>query len=289
MAAHQKSLTAVLAVLVVVAVSVVGRAQAGAHAMAAASPQRIISLIPSVTEMLFAIGAGPRVVGVSSFDRYPPDVQSRTKVGGLIDPGVERILSLRPDLVVVYGTQSDLRSQLERARIPIFLYQHAGLSDVTATIRAIGVRVGREAPAASLAADIENRIAQVRRRVAGRSRPRTLLVFGRDNETLRGIYASGGVGFLHDMLDVAGGIDVFADLKRQSVQATSEIILARAPEVILEVRDGSGSRNLAAWDVLASVPAVRTRRVYLVAGDEMITPGPRVAAAIERMAAVLHP
>jgi cobalamin transport system substrate-binding protein len=288
MAAHQKSLTWAL-VVVLATMTGFARSQTRPPARMPAAPQRIISLIPSVTEMLFAIGAGPRVVGVSSFDRYPPEVQSRTKVGGLIDPDVERILKLRPDLVVVYGTQSDLRTQLERARIPVFLYEHAGLSDVTATIRAIGGRVGARDKAGRLADEIESRIQRVRSRVSGRPRPKTLLVFGRDSESLRGIYASGGIGFLHDMLEAAGGTDVLGDLRRQSVQATSELILARAPEVILEVREGAGVRNLRAWDVLPSVPAVRTRRVYLLAGDEMVTPGPRVAVAIERIATVLHP
>jgi iron complex transport system substrate-binding protein len=289
MAAHQKSLTWALVVVVLATMTGFARSQTRPPAGMPAAPQRIISLIPSVTEMLFAIGAGPRVVGVSSFDTYPPEVQSRTKVGGLIDPDVERILKLRPDLVVVYGTQSDLRTQLERARIPVFLYEHAGLSDVTATIRAIGGRVGARDNAGRLADEIESRIQRVRSRVSGRPRPKTLLVFGRDSESLRGIYASGGVGFLHDMLEAAGGTDVLGDLRRQSVQATSELILARAPEVILEVREGAGVRNLRAWDVLPSVPAVRTRRVYLLAGDEMVTPGPRVAVAIERIATVLHP
>ena len=81
------------------------------------------------------MGAGPRVIGVGNFDRYPPEALTRPKVGGLIDPDVERIISLKPDLVVVYGTQNDLRTQMERAGIPMFLYQHAGLADITATIR----------------------------------------------------------------------------------------------------------------------------------------------------------
>ena len=84
-----------------------------------ATPTRIISLIPAVTEMLFAIGAGPQVMAVGSFDRYPPEVEKLQRVGALIDPDVERILSLRPDLVAIYGSQADLRIQLERAKVPV--------------------------------------------------------------------------------------------------------------------------------------------------------------------------
>jgi iron complex transport system substrate-binding protein len=259
---------------------------------AQARPQRIVSLVPSVTEMLFAIGAGPRVVGVGNFDRFPPEAMTRTKVGGLIDPDIERIMSLKPDLVVVYGTQTDLRVQMDRARIPVFPYEHSGLADITATIRGLGKRIGNVKESTELADRIEREIGEVKQRVAGRPRPRTMLVFGRDAETLRGIYASGGVGFLHDILDAAGGANVFADVKRQSIQATSELAVARAPEVIVEIGAGTASasgRNLRAWEALPSVPAVRTKRVYLLAGDAMMNPGPRISHSVRRIAEVLHP
>jgi iron complex transport system substrate-binding protein len=279
MAAHKKSLIA-LALLVALSL----------HAQT--TPQRIISLIPSTTEMLFAMGAGPRVIGVGNFDRYPPEALTRTKVGGLIDPDVERIISLRPDLVVVYGTQNDLRTQLDRAKIPMFLYQHAGLPDITTTIRELGARVGSVKESNALADRIEAEIADVRKRVAGRPRPRTLLVFGRDAETLRGIYASGAVGFLHDMLEAAGGTNVFNDVNRQSIQTTSELAVARAPEVIVEVGIDTAStsgRNLRAWDSLGSIPAVRNKRIYQLRGDGMMNPGPRISASVRRVAEVLHP
>jgi iron complex transport system substrate-binding protein len=284
MAAHQKP----LAILGVFLLCLCG----APSAQAPAAPQRIVSLIPSATEMLFAIGAGPRVIGVGNFDRYPPEAQTRTKVGGLIDPDIERILSLKPDLVVIYATQTDLRTQMERARIPIYLYQHSGLADITDTIRTIGARVGSERAGQELAHRIEDDIASTRQRVAGKPRPRTLLVFGRDAETLRGVYASGGLGFLHDMLETAGGLNVFADVKRQSVQATTEVMLTRAPDAIVEIGIDTASskeRNLGAWDARASIPAVRTHRIYQIRGDEMMNPGPRVAQAIRRIAQALHP
>lgn len=280
MAAHKTSLT-VAATLVLTLV-----------AAAQSRPQRIVSIVPSVTEMLFAMDAGARVVGVGNFDRFPPEAATRVKVGGLIDPDIERIIALKPDLVVVYGTQADLRTQMERARIPIYLYQHAGLPDITTTIRELGVRVGSAKESAALADQIETEIADVKRRVANRPRPRTLLIFGRDAETLRGIYASGGIGFLHDMLEAAGGANVFADVKRQSIQTTSELAVARSPDVIVEIgvdTASSSARNLRAWDVLASIPAVRTKRVYQLRGDGMMNPGPRISTSVRRLAEVLHP
>jgi iron complex transport system substrate-binding protein len=270
------------------------RDQAASREMSTGA-NRIVSLVPAVTEMLFAIGAGPQVVGVSSYDDFPIEVRSRPKVGALIDPDFERILSLRPDLVVVYDSQTELVMRLTRARIPVFHYRHAGLADITETTRELGVRVGRTIAAAETAREIETELAAIRTRVAGRPRPRTALIFGREPGLLRSLYASAGVGFMHDMLVLAGGEDVFADVKRQSLQVSSEVLLARAPDVVVEVHPSSGwtaerlARERAVWAALPSVPAVRTGRIYLLADDRLSIPGPRVAAAARLIAAVLHP
>ena len=170
--------------------------------------------MPATTEMLFVMGAGDRIAGVSNYDRFPPDVARLPKVGGLLDPDVERLLSLKPDLVIVYDTQTDLKRQLERARIPMFRYVHRGLPDITETMRALGERIGAKAAADAAAARIEQQLAAIRARVAGRPRPKTLLVFGREPGTLRHIDASGGYGFLHDLLELAGGADVLGDLQQ---------------------------------------------------------------------------
>jgi iron complex transport system substrate-binding protein len=263
-------------------------------AQEAGSPRRIISLIPATTEMLFEIGVSDRLVGVGTFDRFPPEVNRFPRVGGLLDPNVERIVALKPDLVVVYETQTNLVSQLNRAGIPIFRYKHQGLPDIVETIRALGARVGAGAAANEAATRIERRLAEVRKRVEGRTRPRTLLVFGREAGALRGIDASGGIGFLHDLLELAGGSDVLSDFKRQSVQMSTEMVLSRAPEVIIELQYGDSPQRQQSeaerrvWDALPSVPAVRNQRVYRLVGDEFVVPGPRIVLAAERFARALH-
>jgi iron complex transport system substrate-binding protein len=268
-------------------------AEGGHYPHQSTLPRRVVSLIPAVTEMLFAIGAGPQVVAVGTFDTYPPEVRTLPRVGALVDPDVERILSLRPDLVVVFATQTGLREQLARAKIPTYVYEHAGLADVFTTIRDVGARVGRENPAADLARSLEARIDAVRKRVAGRPRPRTLIGFDREKLALRGIYASGGVGFIHDMVDAAGGDNVFADVKQQAVQATTELILARRPDVILELRAdpldaATRAKEIAVWNALSSLPAVRNSRVYYLDRQMTVVPGPRVADGIELIARTLH-
>ena len=257
------------------------------------APRRIISIVPAVTEMLFAIGAGPQVVAVSSFDRSL-EAASLPKVGALLDPDMERIFLLRPDLVVLYGTQVDQQGQLSRAEIPVFSYRHGGLADVTATIRALGERTGRPDQGQRVAAMIERDLAELRARVGNRPRPRTLLVFGREPDAIRNVYASGGIGFLHDMLEAAGGANVFANVLREAANPSSEMILATAPEVIIELRADEATENEivreeTAWQRLSTLPAVRTGRVHFLTGSELVVPGPRVAEVTRRLARLLHP
>ena len=257
-----------------------------------AQARRIISIIPAATEMLFAMGAGGRVIAIGSYDRFPPESQKLPRVGALVDPNVEQILQMRPDLVVMYGTQTELQRRLERAKIPYYSYVHKGLADITQTIRTLGLRVGAEAGANVLASRIERQLAEVRDRVSNARRPKTLLVFERERRSLRNIYASGGDGFLHDMLVTAGGADVMGDIHRQSVLMSTEMVLDRAPEVIIELRyerDDVNDADIGAWNTLASVPAVRNHRVILLTGEEFVVPGPRVGQATRRLAAAIHP
>ena len=116
--AHRRSVLLVAVLAALWGTSLVG----GIEAQVARPPQRIVSLVPATTEMLFAIGTGPRVIGVGSYDRYPPDVNTRPKLGGLLDPNIEQLIALRPDLVIAYDTQTELRRQLERANIPAWTW-----------------------------------------------------------------------------------------------------------------------------------------------------------------------
>lgn len=291
MAARAQKLTALVAVVLAVFLLDAPLAQSRDTGSA---PRRIVSLVPAITEMLFAIGAGPQVVAVSSYDEFPPDVKALPKVGALLDPDTERILALRPDLIVVYGSQSELEKQLERAHLRTFSYRHGGIATTLDTIREIGLAAGHRRESDDLVSSLNARLEAVRDRVKGRPRPRVVLVFERLAGTLREIYASGGVGFLHEMLEIAGGTNVFADVGRESVQPSVETLLARAPDVILEVRaagliEKSGSDERDAWAALSSIPAVKNRRVHLLTGDYLVVPGPRLAMATEAFAHTLHP
>lgn len=285
MAAHSQRLIALVVAVLLAALT----------ASAQAPATRIVSLVPALTEMLFAIGAGPQVIAVSNFDEFPPAVRTLPRVGALLDPDVERILALRPGLVITYGSQSQLESQLTRAGIRSFSYRHGGITTVLETIRDLGVTTGHAVEADRVVRDVRASLDAIRMRVQGRARPRTLLVFDRQPGTLQQLYVSGGIGFLHEMLEAAGGVNVFADVARESVQPSQETLLARAPEVIIEVRatglivaaDVAREQNV--WSALPAIPAVRNKRVHLLEGQYLVVPGPRLAQATETFARVLHP
>ena len=284
MAARTKELTAI--VLLALAIAIDANAQ---------SARRIISLVPALTEMLFAIGAGPQVVAVSSYDDFPPEVTTLPRVGALLDPDVERILTLKPDLVLTYGSQGSLEAQLAAAKIRTFSYRHGGIEAMLQTMRDLGVAVGRPADGQRKAAELQAQLRAVAARVAGRPRPRVLLVFGRQPQSLQQLYVSGGAGFLHEVLTVAGGTNVFGDVTRESVQPSHETLITRPADVIIElhasspVTEANAARERAVWSPLASIPAVRANRIYFLNGDYLVVPGPRIGATAEALARLIHP
>ena len=257
--------------------------------------KRIVSIVPAVTEMLFAIGAGEQVVGVSSFAGYPDDVNSRPRVGALLDPNIERILSLKPDLVVMHESQTDAIEQMRRGGIEVFLYRHGGISDITDMLHQLGRSTGQTLKAMTVAKQIEVTLESIRTRVSNFHKPRILLVLGREPDTIRNVYASGGVGFLNDMVTAAGGINVFGHIQSEAVRPNAEGILAASPDVIIEIRaegllpSNRASTQTNVWDALSAIPAIQEDRVYFLSGSDLIVPGPRVAKATERLARVLHP
>jgi iron complex transport system substrate-binding protein len=285
----------VRAVLPIVLVALFHTLSGQAQAPLSRSTTRIVSLVPALTEMLFEIGVGPQVIGVSRFDRYPAQVLTLPRVGGLLDPDYEGILRLNPDLVITYGSQAELERRLAAGGIRVYSYRHSGLAGTLRTISELGDATGRAAEAEQAVARLQARLNAVRARVRGRKQPKTLLVFGREPGALRQVYASGGVGFESDLLEIAGGLNVFRDVPRESAQPSIELMLARAPEVIVELHgdpmpsDSLMSRERAVWSRLASVPAVRRGRVHLLYGDYLTIPGPRLGLVAETIARAVHP
>ena len=245
------------------------------------SPGRIVSLAPSVTETLFALGAEGRVIAVTSYCDYPPAAANKEKIGDTQRPNIERIVALRPDLVIA-STASQLESfvrALEAAGIPVYVSNPRNLAETLASIRAIGNLIGANDQALVLEGQLRSRIEQVRSRVASKPRPAVFLMLGAEP-----LLTAGGNSFLTDLLSQAGGRSISEDEKSDYPQYSLETVIARQPEVIFLQ---AGDERLP--NRLEQTPAARQGRVYHIDDDLLLRPGPRIVEALETLAEKIHP
>jgi iron complex transport system substrate-binding protein len=256
----------------------------GAAITLAAAPRRIVSLAPSNTEILFALGLGEQVVADTESCDYPPEAKNRSHIGGMSAGDLERIQVLLPDLVVAVGPiNQKLVTALRTANIPTLVVQPRTTNDVFASIRLIGKATGREAEADALASTMKTRIDRVRE-VTSRAahRPKTLIAYSD-----KPIYTSPPDSFIHDLVEVAGGDDIVQAPLPQNIISPA-VVVERAPDVIICAP--ALRHALAQLPGLSIVPAIKNRRFFSTVGDaELTRPGPRIAPAVEQLARYLHP
>jgi len=258
------------------------------------TPQRIISMSPAITEMVFALGQGDRVAGVSQFTCYPPEALKKPQCGGFINPDRERILMLRPDLIIVQGAAEALSDFAGRNGIELLTLRIEDLGSIFGAIMQIGSALGCSARAELLCAQMRLRLARVKAAAEGKRPVSIFLVTGREPGTLNKIQTAGSGGFLNDLIRIAGGRNIFADIPRQYATVSKESLLRREPEVIVELRgEGELSQDEAArirelWRALAPLPAARNDRIYLIGSTYAMIPGPRVVSLAEKLGDILH-
>ncbi|MDW8280680.1 MAG: helical backbone metal receptor [Myxococcales bacterium] len=259
--------------------------------------RRIVTLTPSLTEIVFALGAGDRVFGVSDFCDHPAEVQSRPRVGSFLRPSLERILALQPDLVLVDGVQQDVAAALAQAGVRVLAVPLQSLEDVRRAILRIGAEgvVGQPAAAERLLARLDAELSKAEQRVRGLERTPVLFVVDREVGGLRGLVVAGPGTYLDELLQRAGGTNVFADLPLRYAKVAVEEVAARRPQVILDAvhvppaDEGARARAAADWQALAHIPAVAQGRVHLLAQRSFVTPGPRLGQSIGELLRLLHP
>jgi cobalamin transport system substrate-binding protein len=247
------------------------------------SVRRIVSLAPSSTEIVYALGASARLVGVDQFSDFPPAARSLPRVGSDLSPSVERILALKPDLVLLSTSANtrELAADLRRLGVRVIVSSGDDLSEVFDAIVQIGSALDLDGR--GLIAQLRARRDAVEKRVAGLPRPRTLVVVWTDPLSI-----AGGKSFVDGAIGSAGGDDVAADSAQPYPQYSVERLLARAPEVIVV---GSHGDTPPLGPLLAhpSLPAVRDHRVYRIDQDLLFRPGPRLVDGIETLSRILHP
>lgn len=255
-------------------------------------PQRIISLLPSNTEILFAVGADDQVVGVTSFCNYPPEATTRQQVGGITNRSlsIETIVALEPDLVLASGSQDKIIPPLEQAGLTVIALKPATLTDIYANIELVGSVTGHLDQATTLTTNMRRRVETVSAKVAAIAPDQRLMVFYEvwDDPLM----TAGPNTFTGQIVEIAGGNNIFSDVSEDWPQVSAEIIVDRDPEVILgpdSHGDALVAEKIAARPGWANVAAVKTGRVYLLDGDAVSRPGPRIVNILEEIARDLYP
>ena len=265
-----------------------------AVAAAATYPQRIISTSPSVTEILYGVGAFDRVVAVSEYCTYPPAVKTLPRVGKWADSNLEEIVTLRPDLVILSAAQAPfLEDHLRDLRIHFLHVPDRTLDDVFAAIELIGNATGHAAQARELSARVHTRLDIVRARTRNLPRRRVLLIVDRTPGTLHDLYAVTKGGFLADLIEIAGGDCVAAPAKIGYGKISEEAVVDLKPQIIIDFVHGTSSRlgenARAVWGDLPEVEAVRNGQVYPVNNEFLPHPSQFVADTAELFAGIIHP
>jgi iron complex transport system substrate-binding protein len=250
---------------------------------------RLVSMSPSLTEIVFALGREDWLVGVTDFCDYPPAARAKPRVGGTFTPDLERMVQVRPSLVLATaeGNPRDLVGQLARLGLPVLAVKPEGYVGILDSIGLLGRALRAQDAAAALVQGMDEQAERIHRAVAGRPRPRVLYLVWSDP-----LIAAGPASFIHDLLRIAGGENVVRERTTAYPRLSLEEIVARAPEVILV------ASHLDAMDrpspivrggLWQGVPAVRSNRVVLVPGDTIHRFGPRVVEGLGHLARAIHP
>ena len=261
-------------------------------------PARIVSTSPSITETLFALGLGDRVVGVSTFCRFPAAVAGIAKVGTFLKPDAEIIARLKPDLVFVHTGPNSTPSQLAALGITTAIVDRGSLPSVFSTIRQIGdCRRCSGSRRSAASRDSDARLDRVKAEVSRRSPRKVLIVVGRRTGTLTDIVAVGRDSYLHDVAALAGGVNVLGTAVPEYPRISMETVISLAPDVIIDVgemgespEDSDRRRAITEglWKRQTLVKAVREGSVHVTTDEAFVVPGPRIVDVAETMAVWFH-
>ena len=264
----------------------------------AQQPMRIVSTSPSITETLFALGLGSRVVGVSTYCHFPPEVERLPKVGTYLKPSVEVIARLKPDLVILERLPNAVREQLQVLSIRPAEIDYGTLRQNLDSIVAIGRAAGAESAARALTGRMNDGLAALRKRSDGRTPRSMVFVVGRTPGELQGLVVVGGGSYLSELIEIAGGRNAFADSKQAYVKTSLESVLRRNPDVLIDMGEMAETKGVTdrakravvnLWSARSSLTAVHEGRVFAVASDIFVVPGPRMVDAAEAFAGMLYP
>lgn len=257
-------------------------------------PQRIVSLSPSVTEILYGVGAWPQVIAVSQFCSYPDDVKNKPRVNGWDKTNLEQVMALKPDFVIGVDAQEPfLRDKLTGLGVQSLFVKSQTLADIMASMREIGRGTDHEQEAADLSAKTQAEIDTVRKTVGDRPHPRVLCVVDRVPGTIRDLYTATKGSYLDELIIIAGGESIAPVAENGYGKINKEAVLTLNPEVIIDMVQSSkgnfGEDPIAVWNELREVRAVRDKRIYPMTDPSVIHPSQFVGHTAQVFAKALHP
>jgi iron complex transport system substrate-binding protein len=254
----------------------------------AKAPQRVVSLAPSITEMLFALGLDDQIVGVTNFCNYPPDALTKPKIG-YTHPNLETLLGLRPDMVAAPSEflRADVVAKLDELKIPVFTLQARSLEDVLSHIHLLGRIFDRSAAADALTRQMRDRLGRITRQLESAPHRRVLYVL-----SSQPLITVGPDSYIHQMIGIAHGSNIAAAASGAYPRLNMETVLEHNPEVLIfpiGSTEGVSEGEQQAWTRWTALSAVQHRRLHVVSSDALNRPGPRVMEGLEQLARAIHP
>jgi iron complex transport system substrate-binding protein len=261
------------------------------------SPQRIISLAPNITEILFTLGLGEKVVGVSNYCDFPSAVLALPKVGGFVNPNLEAIIALQPDLVILPAKQHRAITQLQHLSIPILTVRSATLADIKEAIITIGGRTDHQQKAKELLKEFNKKINYIAKKTSSLSSPTVMVSLGNStsSEQINTVYIAGQNDFYNDLITLAGGTNVYKETQLNVPSLSVEGIIQLNPDIIIDIYPEADDHNadlqqvLQHWQLLKHINAVKNNRIYIIEESYATIPGPRIILLLEQFAQLIHP
>jgi len=258
-------------------------------------PQRILCFTPSISETIFALGGGDRIAGVSTYVSYPPEALKKPKLGGHVNPNLERLLTLNPDLVIFQGQGDTIFSFCRDNKIKVMRVAFHNIESIFTDMRSIGKIISETNRAEQLCIDLQQALDEIKAKVSHLPRKKVFFTFDRTPGALGKIYTTNRESFISELITIAGGDNIFGDVKTIYPQISKETLMMRAPDVIIEMKttemfaDSYTQKFIADWQVLTSIPAVQKNEIHILDDTALIVPGPRIVDACKIFAKILYP
>ncbi len=255
-------------------------------------PQRVISMSPHFTEIIYDIGAQDQLIGVTDFCKFPPEAQKKTKVGGFFNPNFETIVSLRPDLVLLVPFYGQTIQSFKKLGIPVLVQNNSSLQDIFDTYDRLGKTLGCEVRARAAKQKLQARLDRVRKHAGARKPVTILFVVGHNVGELQRIYAAGDHCFVGEIIALSGGRNVLTGTAIAFPLVSKEQLIKRDPDVIVdsmpsdEATGDTIAKAKEAWATLPSLKAVRENHIYFLKQDEFLIPGPTMVGLAEYLSKI---